>query len=203
MRTSVSTLLAAIALSATVSVATAAEAVVGQPAPGFSLPDIKGSAHALADYAGKIVVLEWVNHDCPFVKKHYESGNMQKLQKEATADGVVWLSINSSAPGKQGNYPADVWQKLTADKKASPTAVLLDPDGKVGKAYGAKTTPHMYVIDAKSTLVYAGAIDDIPSTNVYDIKTAKSHVAAALAEAKAGKPVTVASTTPYGCSVKY
>src|SRR6185369_6980076 len=107
----------------------AADAVVGQPAPAFSLHDTKGTSRALSDYAGKVVVLEWVNHECPFVKKHYESGNMQKLQKQATGEGVVWLSINSSAPGKQGNYPPDVWQKLTADKGAAPTAVLLDPDG--------------------------------------------------------------------------
>ena len=180
-----------------------AEAVVGQPAPAFTLKDTKGNTHALADDKGKIVVLEWVNYECPFVKKHYESKNMQDLQKRATADGVVWLSINSSAPGKQGHYPPDVWNRLLEEKGASPTAVLLDPDGTVGKMYGAKTTPHMFVIDANGVLVYAGAIDSTPSTNPYDVRTATNYVSAALAEVAAGKPITTASTTPYGCSVKY
>ncbi|HZR71127.1 MAG TPA: thioredoxin family protein [Burkholderiales bacterium] len=198
--------LALVALSALVVAApsrAAAEAVVGSPAPAFSLTDIDGKPHALADYAGKVVVLEWVNYECPFVRKHYDSGNMQQLQKSAASEGVVWLSINSSAPGKQGNYPPETWKKLVADKGAAPAAVLLDPDGKVGKAYGAKTTPHMFVVDGRGTVVYAGAIDDTPSTNVADVKTAKNLVTAAVAETRSGKPVTVASAPPYGCSVKY
>jgi peroxiredoxin len=190
---------AALALPALASAA----AVVGQPAPGFTLTGSDGKQHSLADYAGKYVVLEWINHDCPFVKKHYGSGNMQKLQKKYVAEGVVWLSINSSAPGKQGNYPPDKTNQLTAEKSAVPTAVLLDPDGTVGRAYGAKTTPHMYVIDPKGTLLYAGGIDDRPSTDPGDIAGARNHVDQALAEAMAGKPVAVASSTPYGCSVKY
>lgn len=180
-----------------------ADAVVGQPAPAFTLTGTDGKPHSLADYKGKYVVLEWINHDCPFVKKHYGSGNMQKLQKKYTEQGVVWLSINSSAPGKQGNYPPEQANALTAEKKALPTALLLDPDGTVGKEYGAKTTPHMYVIDPEGELVYAGGIDDKPSTDAADIAAARNHVDQALAEALAGKPITVASSTPYGCSVKY
>jgi peroxiredoxin len=180
-----------------------ADAVVGQPAPPFTLTGTDGKPHSLADYEGKYVVLEWVNYDCPFVKKHYGSGNMQKLQKKYTEQGVVWLSVNSSAPGKQGNYPPEQANALTAEKKASPTVLLLDPDGTVGKAYGAKTTPHMYVINPEGELVYAGGIDDKPSTDAADIAGARNHVDQALAEALAGKPITVASSTPYGCSVKY
>jgi len=180
-----------------------ADAVVGQPAPAFTLTGTDGKPHSLADYKGKYVVLEWINHDCPFVKKHYGSGNMQKLQKKYTEQGVVWLSVNSSAPGKQGNYPPEQANALTAEKKASPTALLLDPDGKVGKEYGAKTTPHMYVINPEGELVYAGGIDDKPSTDAADIAAARNHVDQALSEALAGKPITVASSTPYGCSVKY
>jgi peroxiredoxin len=180
-----------------------ADALVGQPAPAFTLTGTDGKTYSLADFEGKYVVLEWINHDCPFVKKHYGSGNMQKLQKKYTEQGVVWLSVNSSAPGKQGNYPPEKANELTAEKGAAPTALLLDPDGTVGKAYGAKTTPHMYVIDPKGVLVYAGGIDDKPSTDQADIATARNHVDQALTEALAGKPITVASSTPYGCSVKY
>lgn len=180
-----------------------ADATVGQPAPAFSAPDQTGAARSLDAYKGKWVVLEWVNHECPFVQKHYGSGNMQKTQKAATAKGAVWLSVNSSAPGKQGALDGKAAAKVTADKGAAPTAVLLDPDGKVGKAYGAKTTPHMFVIDPKGTVVYAGAIDDKPSTDQDDVAGAKNYVLAALDEAMAGKAVTSASTQPYGCSVKY
>src|SRR5688572_831450 len=137
-----------------------AGATVGQPAPAFSAPDQTGAARSLDAYKGKWVVLEWVNHECPFVQKHYGSGNMQKTQKAATGKGAVWLSVNSSAPGKQGAMDGKVAAKLTADKGAAPAAVLLDPDGTIGKAYGAKTTPHMFVIDPKGAVVYAGAIDD-------------------------------------------
>jgi peroxiredoxin len=180
-----------------------ADAAVGQPAPAFSAPDQTGTTRSLDAYKGKWVVLEWVNHECPFVQKHYGSGNMQKTQKAATAKGAVWLSVNSSAPGKQGAMDGKVAAKLTADKGAAPTAVLLDPEGRIGHAYGAKTTPHMFVIDPKGTVVYAGAIDDKPSTDQEDVKTAKNLVLAALDEAMAGKPVTSPSTQPYGCSVKY
>jgi len=180
-----------------------AQAVVGQPAPAFTLTDSNGRAHSLADFKGKVVVLEWWNHECPFVAKHYGSGNMQKLQKEWTAKGVVWLTVSSSAPGKQGHVDAAKANALMKDKAGAPSAVLLDHDGKVGKAYGAKTTPHMYVIDAKGVLVYAGGIDDKPSTDQADIATARNHVAAALAEVTAGRPVSVATSQPYGCGVKY
>lgn len=177
--------------------------VVGQPAPAFSATDSYGKAHALGDYKGKVVVLEWVNHDCPFVGKHYGSGNMQKLQKAYTAQGVVWLSVNSSAAGGEGYVTADEANALTRRKGGAATAVLLDPQGTVARAYAAKTTPHMFVIDPRGTLVYQGGIDDTPSTDVADIATAKNYVQAALDEVLAGKPVAVASTQPYGCSVKY
>jgi peroxiredoxin len=180
-----------------------AQATVGQPAPSFSAPDQTGAVRSLDAYKGKWVVLEWVNHDCPFVKKHYGSGNMQKTQKTAESKGAVWLSVNSSAPGKQGAMDGKLAASLTSEKHATPTAVLLDPDGKVGRAYGAKTTPHMFVIDPKGTIVYAGAIDDKPSTDVADVAKSKNYVLAALDEAMAGKAVSVASTQPYGCSVKY
>jgi peroxiredoxin len=178
-------------------------AVVGEPAPAFTLTDTNGRTRSLHALEGSTVVLEWWNYECPFVGKHYGSGNMQKLQKEWTAKGVVWLTISSSAPGKQGYVDAakaNAWMK---DKGAAPTAVLLDHDGKVGRAYGAKTTPHMFVIDPKGTVVYAGGIDDKPSTDQADIATAKNFVSAALAEVMAGRPVTMAVSQPYGCSVKY
>ena len=180
-----------------------AAAVVGQPAPAFSATDTKGATRALSDYAGKVVVLEWVNFECPFVGKHYGSGHMQKLQKDYTGKGVVWLSVNSSAAGQQGHYSPDKVEALLKQKGAAPTAYLLDTAGTVGRAYGAKTTPHMFIVDAKGTLVYAGGIDDTPSTDQADIATAKNYVQAALDEVLAGKPVTTASTAAYGCSVKY
>jgi peroxiredoxin len=180
-----------------------AVAVVGQPAPAFTLTDSNGKAHSLTDLKGKTVVLEWWNHECPFVGKHYGSGNMQKLQRDWTAKGVVWLTVNSSAPGKQGHVDAAKANALMKEKGGAPTAVLLDHDGKIGKAYGAKTTPHLFVIDGKGTVVYAGGIDDKPSTDQADIATAKNLVSAALAEVTAGKPVTTATSQPYGCSVKY
>lgn len=179
------------------------QAVAGKPAPAFSLQDSKGKKHALSDYKGKLVVLEWVNYGCPFVKKHYESQNMQKLQKNYTGKGVIWLSINSSATGKQGSMTPDEVNKALKEKGAAPTAYLLDVDGTVGRAYGAKTTPHMFVIDQKGVLVYSGAIDDKVSTEISDVSGAKNYVAAALDEALAGKPISVASTKSYGCSVKY
>jgi peroxiredoxin len=180
-----------------------AAATVGAPAPGFELVDSNGKTHKLSDYAGKTVVLEWVNHGCPFVKKHYESGNMQKTQSAATADGVVWLSVCSSARGEQGHESPAAWNKINADKKVAATAVLIDESGKVGRAYDARTTPHLYVIDAKGTLVYAGGIDSIPSTNKADIAKAENYVLSALADLKAGRAVSTASSKPYGCNVKY
>lgn len=175
----------------------------GDRAPEFRLQDLRGATRTLAEFRGKVVVLEWINVDCPFVKKHYGSGNMQALQRTWQARGVVWLLVASSAPGKQGHYAAAAWPGLLAERKAAPTALLLDPAGHAGRAYGAKTTPHLFVIDKTGRLAYTGAIDDRPSTNPADIAGAKNHVAAALAAVLAGKPVVLADTKPYGCSVKY
>lgn len=192
---------------AAVSVAISAPALaapkIGAAAPHFTAVDTNGKTHNLADYKGKTVVLEWHNVDCPFVKKHYNSGNMQALQSSATADGVVWLTVNSSAEGLQGHLTPQAANQLLAAQKAAPTAYLLDTDGTVGRLYEAKTTPHMYVIDPKGTLVYMGAIDDKPTANPDDIKTATNYVTAALASVKAGQPVENAATKPYGCAVKY
>ena len=176
---------------------------VGEAAPDFSLPGADGKTHALADYKGKYVVLEWTNHDCPFVKKHYKSGNMQSTQKELTGKGAVWLSVVSSAPGKQGHVDAAKATELTKSRGAAPTAVLLDPSGDVGRKYEAKTTPHMYVVAPDGKLIYMGGIDSIPSSDAEDIAKATPYVKVALAEAMGGKPVTNSSTKPYGCSVKY
>lgn len=181
----------------------ATAATVGQPAPGFTLTDSNGKAHNLADFKGKTVVLEWTNHECPFVVKHYDAKNMQAQQAAATGDEVVWLSVNSGAPGKQGNVDGAGANAIMADKGHKSTAYLLDTDGKVGKAYGAKTTPHMYVIDANGVLAYNGAIDSIPSADQADIPKATQYVTQALGELGAGKPVSVATSQPYGCSVKY
>lgn len=172
-------------------------------APEFTLNDIAGQQHSLSSYKGKFVVLEWSNPDCPFVKKHYNSGNMQSLQKTYTEKGVIWLTINSSAPGKQGNYPADELANIAKLNNSVPTAILQDLDGKVGRAYGAKTTPHMFVINPDGKLIYQGAIDDNSSPNPEDAKSAKNYVQAALDEAMAGKDVSEPSTPSYGCSVKY
>lgn len=171
-------------------------------AGNFRLTDATGKAVQLADYKGKTVVLEWNNPDCPFVKKHY-AGNMQRTQAAARKDGVTWLTINSSGPGKQGHVTGAQARAYVAGAKAQPTAYLLDPEGRVGKGYGAKTTPHLYVIDGKGTLRYQGGIDDKPTADVADIAGARNHVLAALGELKAGKAVSVAETRPYGCSVKY
>ena len=176
---------------------------VGQPAPEFTLTDSNGKSHNLSDFKGKFVVLEWLNHGCPFVVKHYESGNMQNLQKEYTGKDVVWLSIVSSAPGKQGHMSPEETNKAKAEKGSAATAVLLDEDGTVGKLYDAKVTPELYVINPEGVLVYAGAIDDKKSTDPSDVAGAKNYVKQALDEAMAGKPVSEPSTTAYGCSVKY
>jgi peroxiredoxin len=194
-----------LALSAAVTLALTAHAApeIGKPAPDFTLKDLEGKEHKLSDLKGKVVVLEWVNYGCPFVKKHYESKNMQNLQKEATADGVVWLAICSSAPGAQGNETPDTGAKLTKEYGSNATAYLVDEEGTVGKLYEAKTTPEMFVIDKEGILVYAGAIDDQPTPNPDSINGAKNHVKAALADLAAGKPVATPKTKPYGCSVKY
>ena len=195
-------LLSALMLAALPALA-ATTAVVGQPAPAFSVSDASGKAVSLADFKGKTVVLEWVNPGCPYVRKHYDSANMQATQKSATGSGVVWLAVNSTAPGhydykKPGDMAA--WMQ---SQKAAATHTLMDSDGKTGKAYGARTTPHLYVVDAKGMLAYAGGIDDTPSANPADVKTAKNHVNAALADLAAGKAVSQPVARPYGCSVKY
>jgi hypothetical protein len=179
-------------------------ATLGQPAPAFTLTDLDGKTHSLADFKGKTVVLEWTNPECPFVVKHYEkSGNLPATQKAATADGVVWLLINSGAAGKQGDRDAAAAKAWLAKVNSAATAYLRDSDGKVGKAYGAKVTPHLFVINAEGVLVYRGAIDSIRSANAADIPKAENYVTSALAALKAGKPVENADTKPYGCPVKY
>jgi len=178
-------------------------AETGKPAPAFDVKDIAGNAQSLSAYKGKIVVLEWNNPGCPFVKKHYGSGNMQALQKYATGHGVIWLTINSGAPGKQGHMDAPEAKAKIAEVGAHQTAYILDPDGALGLLYGAKTTPHMFVIDAQGKLAYAGAIDDTPTPDPEDVKTAHNYVKAAIDALLAGKRVAVAQTKPYGCSVKY
>ena len=181
----------------------AQQAKLNESAPEFKLTDSNGSEHSLSDFKGKIVVLEWINYDCPFVKKHYDSKNMQSLQEKYTKEGIIWLAICSSNKGKQGNFSVEEINKRTNERGAKFTAYLIDEDGKVGKMYGAKTTPHMYIIDKSGMLVYAGGIDDKASTDVDDIQDAKNYVASALDELLAGKEVSVQSSTPYGCSVKY
>jgi len=199
-------LLAFLAVTVTALSFNIARAVeIGAPAPDFTLTDVAGKAHKLSDYKGKIVVLEWNNPDCPFVKKHYEnSGNLPNLQKAAVSDGVIWLTINSGAAGKQGGdfTPAQIKGYLEKNH-AVPTAYLPDHDGKVGHLYGAKTSPHLFVITAAGVLAYNGAIDSVRSTNASDIAAATNYLTAALASVKAGKPVEKATTEPYGCSVKY
>jgi hypothetical protein len=190
-------------LLATAAASALAAATVGQPAPAFTATDVTGKPVALSDFKGRHVVLEWVNPGCPYVQKHYGAGNMQATQQGAVAQGVVWLTINTTARD-HGDYkpPAEMaaWMKA---QKAAATATLMDVEGTVGRAYGARTTPHMYVINPAGTLVYAGAIDSKPSANPADIPGATNHVKQALAESLAGKPVTVASTRAYGCTVKY
>ena len=176
---------------------------IGKPAPAFDRPDTNGTPQRLADYAGNIVVLEWKNHDCPFVKKHYGGGNMQTLQKELRDQGIVWLSVISSAPGKQGHVSAKDANNIAAAEASHASAIILDPDGTLGKAYGAKTTPHMFVINATGQLAYMGAIDDKRSADQADIAGAKNYVRTAVTELLAGKAVTNPATSPYGCSVKY
>lgn len=185
------------------AMAPAQAATTGAPAPQFTGTDSNGVAHKLSEYAGKIVVLEWNNNQCHFVGKQYGTGNMQKLQADATGQGVIWLSVISSAPGQEGYVTGPEANAIVKQRGAHPTAVLLDPAGKIGMAYGAKTTPHMYIIDAKQKLVYQGAIDDKPTPNWDSVPGAKNYVRQALAEMKTGKPISEPQTTPYGCAVKY
>jgi len=177
--------------------------IVGQPAPDFTLTDLQGKSVTLSSFKGKFVVLEWVNPECPFVYKHYSSDNMQRLQREATGKQVTWLSINSTRKTHSDFYTPEQMRTWSAEQKAAPSATLLDPDGKVGKLYGARTTPHMYIINPKGELIYAGAIDSKRSSNPSDVDSATNYVRVALNEAWAGKPVTTTATSPYGCSVKY
>lgn len=178
-------------------------ATPGAAAPEFTLTDINGKAHKLSEFKGKYVVLEWFNSGCPFVQKHYESGNMQGLQKKYTGQGVVWLAINSTNPKSSDYRDAQRSQTVWKEWNGRASALMLDEDGKVGQAFGAKATPQMYVIDPKGVVIYAGAIDDKATWRTEDVKTAKNFVATALDEAMNGKPVSTANTAPYGCSVKY
>jgi hypothetical protein len=193
----------ALSIDRVAAVGPTAVAKAGAPAPAFSVRDISGRTISLGDYAGKIVILEWTNDGCPFVGKHYDSGNMQALQRRYTGDGDVWLTVASSAPGEQGYVtPAEAKADL-ARWRAAPSDFLLDPDGVVGRLYDARATPHMVVIDRGGRVAYMGAIDDTPSTRLADVKTAKNYLVAALDEIAAGKPVSVTTTRAYGCSIKY
>ena len=204
MKNSLKYLVTGVIALMTLNLGRAATAQVGQPAPDFTLTDISGHQHSLSEFKGRTVVLEWVNPECPFVKKHYDqSGNIPKLQQAATAGGIVWLSINSAATGKEGDFDAAqvaAWQKRI---NAFATDYFRDQSGAVGKLYDARTTPHLYVINAQGTLVYAGGIDSIRSSRVDDIAKATNYVTAALEDLKAGRPVRTANSLPYGCSVKY
>lgn len=204
-RTAAGALVAGTASSAlfSTSSAWAATAKVGEAAPGFTVNATDGSPVSLASYKGKVVVLEWTNHDCPYVRKHYDTGNMQGLQREATGQGVVWLTVISSVEGTQGYVTPPQADELTTSRKAAPTAVLLDTRGTTGKLYGATNTPHMYVVDKAGGLAYAGAIDDRPSSRRADVPGANNYVRAALAALAAGQPVKTPITRAYGCTVKY
>ena len=186
-----------------VSMTNARAARVGDPAPEFIATDTNGQAHKLSEYRGKFVVLEWHNRECPFTHKHYASGNMQRLQREWTAKGIVWFTVISSAQGQQGYMTAGEENAYLREVNAAPTAVLLDPQGELGHLYGAKTTPHMFVINPQGVLIYNGALDDKPTTDESDIARAKNYVSAALEQAMAGRPVSQPTSRPYGCSVKY
>lgn len=185
------------------SAAAWATPIVGELAPDFTLVDSNGESHTLSDYGGQRVILEWTNHDCPYVRKHYGTGNMQSLQRDATEDGIVWLSIISSAPGRQGYVTGEEANMLTASRGAYPDAVLFDPEGNVGRAYAARTSPHMYIIDEGRVLRYMGAIDDQPTTRRSSVEIANNYVRLALADMNAGRDVEITETTAYGCSIKY
>lgn len=200
------TRLASLAIAAGLALVTpaaSANVAPGQVAPEFTLTDIQGKPQKLSAYRGKYVVLEWFNSECPFVQKHYESGNMQSLQKKYGEKGVVWLTVNSTHPESSNYRDPSRSQQIVKDWKINSAALLLDPDGKVGQAYGARTTPQMWVIDPSGKVIFAGGIDDRPTFRTADVKDARNFVAAALDEGMAGKAVTVAGATPYGCSVKY
>jgi peroxiredoxin len=194
---------AALSIGRATAISAVAAAKPGMPAPTFSVPDIAGKTVSLANFAGKIIILEWTNDGCPFVGKHYNSGNMQALQRKYTGEGDVWLTIASSAPGEQGYVTSAEAQADLARWHAAPTDYLLDPDGMVGRLYDARATRTMVVIDRDGRVAYMGAIDDTPSTRLADVKTAKNYVVAAVEEIAAGEPVTVAATRAYGCSIKY
>lgn len=197
-------MLAALAASASLLAGTAhAAAAVGQPAPAFTLTDTSGKTRTLAEFKGKTVVLEWTNPGCPFVRKHYDSANLPGLQKEFTAKDVVWLAVNSTEKAASDYLPPQQLARWIQDKSGAPTATLMDEEGSVGKAYGARTTPHMYIINPQGTLVYAGGIDSIASARASDIQTATNYVRQGLNEALAGKPISQAQTAPYGCTIKY
>lgn len=193
----------AVAIIAAFALQAGAEAIPGQAAPDFTVKDTTGKQHSLADFKGKYVVLEWTNPQCPFVVKWYRGGAMQALQKELTEQGVIWISVNSAAPGKQGYMSAAEWDDRAATEKVAATARVIDERGELGRAYGAKTTPHMFVIGPDGKVIYAGAIDSKASTNPADIPGATNYVKQAIEESKAGKAVSVSQTKPYGCSVKY
>jgi len=192
-----------IATAALVALGAQAAATVGQPAPDFTLKDTSGKTVRLSDFKGKHVVLEWTNPGCPFVRKHYDSGNMPATQKDATGKGVVWLSINSTEKASSDYLEPAKLMAWKQERKSAPTAVLMDEEGTVGKSYGARTTPHMYIVNPQGMLVYAGGIDSIPSARPADIEKATNYVKVGLAEALAGKPISAATTAPYGCSIKY
>jgi len=196
-------LLAVIGLAVLTDFSLARAARVGKPAPDFTATDTNGKVHKLSEYRGKFVVLEWTNRGCPYTQKHYNSGNMQRLQREWTSKGVIWLTVVSSAPGEQGYVTAPEENAYLRENSAAPTAVLLDPTGTVGHLYDAKTTPHMFIINSQGMLIYNGAIDDRPTTDLADVNRAKNYVSASLQEATSGKPVSNTTTRPYGCSVKY
>jgi AhpC/TSA family len=198
------TLIAALWASVGTTVPALGDALqIGQPAPEFTVKDSKGSSLSLSQYRGKTVVLEWTNAECPYTRKHYTSGNMQGIQALAQKDGVIWLTVISSAPGKQGYVNGPAADALTQSRGAVPTAVLLDPSGTVGRLYGAKTTPHMYVIDKNGALQYMGGIDSIATADVSDIAKAEPYLREAMLDVVQGKPVAHPVTRPYGCSVKY
>jgi hypothetical protein len=204
-RQALSALVASAAAPALATTSRSASAATqgGQPAPAFTATDSKGAQHTLARYRGKTVVLEWTNHECPYTAKHYATGNMQALQTAATGSGVIWLTVVSSRPGEQGYVEPTQADRLTISRSARPTAVLLDPGGQLGRLYAASTTPHMFIIDGAGTLAYMGAIDDRPTASHASVKGARNYVREALDALATGRPVAVASTRPYGCSVKY
>lgn len=190
-------------LALTISPFALADANIGEKAPDFTTTDTNGKEVKISNLEGKFIVLEWTNHDCPFVKKQYDSGKMQSLQSEYTSKDVVWISIISSAPDKQGYVTKEEANELTAKRAAAPSSVVLDPSGEIGRLYGAKTTPHMFIINKEGTLVYKGAIDDKPSANPDDIASSKNYVAQALNELMDGREVSEPVTNQYGCGVKY